>query len=433
MDRLRGMLKPAVTISIILILGLIFFAHNTHLQLATDDIGWLKGQVPTVYDQYRVIPRLVFNFLYRTIGPNVIAILTMIGLFHSFNSILIFSLAKKIFSDSVAAGVASCIFMINPITLSTLTWISCFSYVLGTTFALFSLLLVWKGKNSPKRWTWWIGAIACYGAGLFCSHEILFLPVLFFLLSWLLGGVELKPSGLLFGIAMVLGLMVNFLFYRFDRYGIETTRLFSLGFASSFMSSALAFGLSLGLAYPLSFFMSPIPFLQFVFSEPIRWGLTLAILAAGVILYKPNKQSRIWLVLILSFISLITPYIIRFYLMPAGINYDISYVLSGRVFYSPFIILAFMGGILAATAYRKKHLYGLVLMFAYLGAYLYAFLFLYGPQDFMGLSVSHGANQYSPLPWNPFRGNQAVWLASLALVLIFAGIRIAINYGEQKR
>ncbi len=436
MDRSKGILKPGIALLFIFLLGGLFFIHNAHFQLATDDLGWLKGQVPTIFDQYRVIPRLFFYVLYRSIGPNIFVILAMIFLFHSLNTVLVYSLSKSILKDSIAAGVASFIFMINPVTLSTLTWISCFSYVLGTSFALFSLFFFWKGKG-PRRWGWWAGAIACYCAGLFCSHETLFLPVIFLLLSWLREQDRLRSGGILFGITMVLGLLVNFFFYRFDRYGIETTQLFNVGFIAAFVSSALSFGLSLGLAYPLSFFVIPLTFLRIAFSEPIRWGLTLALLAAALILYKPGKRIRIWVVLVLSFATLITPYIIRFYLMPVGVNYDISYVLTGRVFYLPFVILAIMGGILIAELYAsrfmKNHLSELLLPIVSLGAYLYALLVLYSPQDFMGLSVLHGASQRFPLPWNPYRGSQPVWLASLALILVIAGFRWMAYHRKQNK
>jgi len=430
-------LKPAVILPIILVLGFAFFAHNAHLQLASDDIGWLHGQTPTVFDEYRVIPRLLFTGLYGSIGPNVIAILAMIFFFHSLNTVLVYVLAASFLRNRLAAAMAGCIFMINPITLSTLTWISCFSYVLGTTFALTALFLFSKGKDSPRKWAWWAGCMACYGAGLLCCHEILFLPVLFFVWSWLGETEQLKPAGWLSGLAMLLGLLVNFLFYRFDRFGIETGQLFSLGFMAAFASSVLSFGLILIVAYPISFFVPPIPFLTNAFSEPVRWGLTLALLAAGVSLFKFRKQAPLWLVLVLSFTALITPYIIRFYLMPASVNYDISYVLSGRVFYLPFVILALVEGMLLSNLFQSRFMQGRVvgwlLALAAMGAYLYALLILYSPRDFMGLSVLHGGDQSPPVSWNPYRGNQAAWLASLGLIAIMAGVRIYFYYRKKSK
>ena len=35
---------------VLLTLGLAFFAWNAHLELALDDLGWLKGEAPTVFD-----------------------------------------------------------------------------------------------------------------------------------------------------------------------------------------------------------------------------------------------------------------------------------------------------------------------------------------------------------------------------------------------
>ena len=424
------MLKSRKTLLLILILGFIFFARNAHLQLATDDIGWLKGEAPTVFDQYRLIPRFIFVSLYALLGPSPVAALAMIFCFHALNTILVYELAGKLLGSPAASNAAAFVFAVNPLTLSTITWISCFSYILGSTLALLSLSSFWKGRNSSRYWLWWAGAVFFYGMGLFCSHEIFLLPALFPMLGWRFGKAWLKRGLVLFAIAMSLGLLVNFFFYDFGRYGVETAQLFSLRFVSAFASSALAFGLSLGLAYPLSFFVHPTAFLQFTFAEPVRWGITLGLLSSGIVLYKPNPNWRTWLVLMFSCAALITPYIIRFGLMPPGVNYDISYVLSGRVFYLPFIVIALMWSKLWVDFYEKYlkgYPWGRFLALLPLGAYLYALLFLYSPGDFMGLAVILVGSQIFPPPWNPYQGDHPIWLASLALIGGVAVVRRAIG------
>jgi len=419
---------------LILILGFIFFAHNAHLQLATDDIGWLRGETPTVFDQYRLIPRFFFVSVYALFGSSPAAALAMIFFFHTLNTILVYELAGKMLESPAASNAAAFVFAVNPLTLSTITWISCFSYVLGATLALLSLASFWKGQNSPRYWEWWACAVFFYGMGLFCSHEIFFLPALFPMLGWQSGKAWLKRGLVLFAIAMSLGLIVNFFFYDFGRYGVESAQLFSLHFTSAFASSALSFGLSLGLAYPVSFFVHPMAFLQFSFTEAVRWGLTLTLLASGIILYRPTPSWRTWLVLAFSCAALFTPYIIRFGLMPPGINYDLSYVLSGRVFYLPFILIALMWSKLSVDFYEKYLIgypWGRFLSVLPLGAYLYALLFLYKPVDFMGLAVIRESSQNFPPAWNPYLGDHPVWLASLALLIMVAGARLVLRRGAR--
>jgi hypothetical protein len=403
--------------------GVVFFARNAHLQLAADDIGWLRGEAPTVFDQYRHVPRFFFTSLYALFGPNPIAALTMIFFFHLANSSLVYYLCQKLLNNQIAARVAATVYFVNPITLSTLTWISCFSYVLGTSLALLSLLAFWKGgqESTDKPHLWWSIALACYGAGLFCSHELFFLPVLYFLFGWLQGGVSRQRGSVLFMVAMIFAMPVNFLVYDFGRYGVEAMRLFSPGFASAFASSALSFGLSLGLAYPLSFFVKTVDFLRICFSEPVRWGMTLLLLTGAIFLYKPNRAWRLRLVLALSFSALIMPYIIRLYLTPDSVNYHISYVLSGRVFYLPFTVIALVWGEFVTELY-EHHPGGrsltVLLPFVSLAAYFHALLILYDRTDFMGLEVLHGSSQGFAPPWTPYAYNQPIWLLGSALVII---------------
>ena len=185
-------------------------------------------------------------------------------------------------------------------------------------------------------------------------------------------------------------------------------------------------GVSLGAAYLVSFFVFPESFLQFVFSEPVRWGITLLLLTGALFLHKPDKGWRNWLSLALSFVALITPFILRLYLMPSSVNYDISYVLSGRVFYLSFVFIAIVGGALIAKVFRgSANNPRLRLLFQALPVpvYLFALFFLYSPKDFMGLSVLSGAGQNFPRPWNPYDENQPVWLASLLIVPLVAYMR----------
>lgn len=412
---------------LLLLLSLFFFTRYAHLSLATDDVGWLRGQAPTIFDKYRMIPRAFFVSLNALFGPSPVAALVMIFLFHVANTLLLYSLCCRLMNSLIAARVAAFVFSINPITLTTLTWISCFSYVQGTFWALASLFAFSKSKRAEHYLPWLILALVCYGAGLLCLHELLFVPIIYVLFGWFWGGSSLRRGTALFGAAIIFGILVNTLVYNFSDYGVKTTRLLSLDFVSAYASSGLASGLSLCIAYPLSFFTQSMEFLRLCFSEPMRWGMTLMVVAIGTFLYKPSNSWRLWLVLVSCYVTLITPYILRLYLMPCGINYHLSYVLSGRVFYLAFTMIALILGKLAADLYEWRA-YKIPWLLPVLSAvgYIYAFCITYNRCDFMGLQVIHGGSFNPGMPsWNPYTSGHWAWpLGSILIVIVMIALRV---------
>jgi hypothetical protein len=406
---------------ILFVLGLVFFADHANLQLASDDMAWLQGEAPTVFDQYRMIPRLFFVSLHAIFGPSAIAALVTMAVFHSLNAVLVFCLGRALLEDSLAAMAAVAVFLINPVTLGALTWISCLSYVQGTTLALLALWAFCRGGESygRGRLLWSGTSLICFGAGLFCSHEILFLPAVYLVVGWLRRDVRLGVALCIFGGALALA--VNRWVYGFGRYGIEASRLFSLDFMLAYVSSSLSSGLALGLAYPLSFFVKPQEFLRVCFSEPLRWVLTATLLGAGIVLYRNNKAWRLNLALLVFFLACISPYIIRLYLTPETVNFHISYVLSGRVFYLPFAMVALALGRLALGLYRpiQGRRWAWPVWIVPLLAYGHA-LRLYDRADFLGLNVASGLAQQMPPRWNPYTSQQPAWLLLASLVAVLA-------------
>ncbi len=406
------------------LLGLVFLLRNAHLVLATDDLGWLQGETPTVFDAYRIIPRACFVALYRVMGPSPQAALAMSFAFHSVNAWLVYVLANRLLQHVTAARVAGLVFLINPITLSTLTWFSCFSYVQGTSLALLALSLFCWGETGRARWAWSAGAVACYAAGLLCSHELFLLPVCFLILGWFWGGPALWRGAITCAVALAIGALANAVLYDFGRHGIASADLVSASFLAALLSSVLSFGLSLTIAYPLSFFVHTMGFLQIMFGEPLRWTLTLALVTAGMLAAGKGKGWRTYAAVALCFSSLITPYIIRLYLMPRAANYHISYVLTGRVFYLPFAMVALVfGAVVSAvhvryTACPRPVRLALVALPAL--AYCHALFWLYSPRDFMGLNVRVGGGAPMPPPWTPYTHEHPVFLAGATLLLAAA-------------
>lgn len=417
----RYLARERLALLLLLVLGLVFFLSKLTLVLGEDDVNWLQGGVPTIFDQYRILPRLVFVSLHALFGPSAAAALAVIFCLHALNSLLVYALAGRLLADPTAALIAVAVFLINPLTLNTLTWIACLSYVLGATMALLALLAFWQSCERSGRWRllWAAAALLLFGAGLLCTHEIFFLPLLFFLLGWLR---ERPRWGLACAAAAtILVLAADRLVYGFERYGIEGARLFGLDFGLAYASSGLASGLALSLAYPLSFFARSVDFMQHSFAEPARWGLTAVALAGLILFYRRDRAWKLNLVLIFAFLALITPYLIRLYLTPESVNFDITYVLSGRVFYLSFIILALVLGRLASWLYRplKKRSWSRLLLLLPLAAYGHS-LWLYNRADFLGLEVVHGPVPGVPPRWNPYAVQRPAWLLLVVLAVLLA-------------
>ena len=220
---------------------------------------------------------------------------------------------------------------------------------------------------------------------------------------------------------MGIALLIDLCLYRFETYGVQTHRLLSLDALAAFGSSGFSFVLGLGLAYPLSFFIKPSGFLIVWFSEPVRWMATLFSVAIFIRSYRSNLISKLFLMFFSSASVLLAPYIIRLFLMPESVQYDIPYILSGRVFYPAFAMIAITWGHVAGRRPDCPRL-DRVLNWA-LGAlavvgWAHALLILYDPGDFGGLQVAQTVPVHAPPSWNPLAESQPLWLVALGMLIV---------------
>jgi hypothetical protein len=433
----------ALVLALLITLALAFWLHVSSPQLASDDVHWLEGRPSTDLDTYRLVPRLAFSALRGIWGPNATAARVMILLTHALNGVLVYALGRAVLGDRLAAPsglspsgqalVAGAAFLINPLTVGTLTWISCYSYVLGTCFAALALLAAWQalGKGDRPAWPWAVVALACFSGGLLSSHEVFFLPFLFLVMGWMRG--RMRRGVLLCLVGLGLALLAYALVYGFDRYGLTGSPLFSPGFLLAYSSSGLPSGLALALGYPVSFWVQPTGFMQACFSEPTRWGLMAAVLAAVLLLPRTRKVACGAVSLALSYLALATPYLFRLYLTPDTANYDVAYLLAGRVLYVPFLGVALGLGATAswlAQALRARRGAWLLLLLP-VASYLHA-MWLYDPADFLGLSLAQGVSGPDLPRWNPYVHQQPLWLLVPALVVAAALLarRLQARHGE---
>ena len=398
--------------------------------MASDDLDWLSGRAPTVFDQYRLIPRLFFQGLNALFGPNPVAALGLSFFFHAANILLVYLLARQCFSGKIGPLVAAWVFAINPLTLSTLTWFSCFSYILGTTFGLLAILFLVKSyshKTSPL----WLGlAWLSYLLALFSSHELLFLPALFILWSWYRSRLD-RNTLLLFGLSVLSGFAVNQWYYRFSAMQVNPGPLFSGQFLLVSISSIASFGAALVLVYLPAFFVHPIGLLEGLFSEPWRWIIT-ALVGLVVAFRIDRRNGRLILVFLFSYAAMLAPYILRVYLNPPTVFYSPEYILSGRVFYTSFPLLALAFGAVAAWLEKSDRRWGWLLVFLGGSSYLCALLFTYVPADFLGLSVLKGSSPVYFIPpenWTPFR---SITSSGLIWLLLAIAVPLVIRFFLRK-
>jgi hypothetical protein len=216
-----------------------------------------------------------------------------------------------------------------------------------------------------------------------------------------------------------MAVLTAFLVYGFGEYGVDAMEMASPGFALAWTSTVLASGSALFLAYPLSFLTRAQDLLRFCLAEPMRWMLTTGVVAAGLILCRGRRCPGRALALAVSYGALITPYIMRLYLTPDAVNYHISYVLSGRVFYLPFTVIALGWGLAVArllSAVRGRK-WSWALLSMPIAAYVHA-LWLYSPADFIGLNVVRDPGGPLPARWNPFDRQEPLWLLVASVVLV---------------
>jgi hypothetical protein len=312
---------------------------------------------------------------------------------------------------------------INPVTLGTLTWVSCFSYVQGTTLALVALLAFRRGQMGDG-----LGFLAgglAYLAALECSHEVLFLPAVFIALSWLERVARPVWPGLCVSVVCTaVGLAVSHFGYGFDRFGVDGRDLLTPGFVIALSSSILSLAASLGLAYAVSFFGSTTTLVQICLNEAVRWIVTVGALAWAAFRWRPTRAWRLHLCLLVAFGALITPYVIRLYLTPDTVRYDPRYLLAGRVFYPAFAVLALLLGELLAPLYARPAAAWMRWMgwAAPLLAYGYALLFAYAPRHFLGFEVHLGPPPDDLPRWNPYEHDSVATgvVAGVALLAILA-------------
>ncbi len=156
--------------------------------------------------------------------------------------------------------------------------------------------------------------------------------------------------------------------------------------------------------------------------------MTMVMLAIAILANRTNKDWRLALVLALSFLALIAPYVIRLYLTPETINFDIAYVLSGRVFYLPMVVVALaLGSIVSRLSSRCGDGLGLAFVLFPLGAYAYALWAFDVKVPWPGMWCWAMRSLSVPPRWNPYAVQEPLWIVfSVGILLLLALVQIVV-------
>jgi len=403
----------------------LFVLRYAHWDLAADDAGWLRGEAPTALDEYRVVPRLTLGLLHALVGPSPVAVLLLSLVLHLSNGWLVLRVARLLGLGWTAGHMAAALVLVNPLTLSTLTWFSCFSYVQGTTFALLALAMAF-GRWHGAAGAWRAAAIlGLYAGALHSTHEAALLPVVILALRACRRRGErlLGPASVTSVVAALLGVLLQRFGHGFHHWGIGPWSLADLGIWAALVSSTPALAAGLASAYPFSFLGHTASYLKEILAEPVRWCVAVALLGAGVVAWRSSRRWRLTTGLAVTFAAFAAPYVARLYLMPRMAGYEWGYVLAGRVFYLAWIPLALgLGALSAGWLARTRRA-------AWIGHGIGGFAYLsglaaYTPSDFGGFNVVRAAGGVAPrMGWNPFVGAEPALLL-LVPVAAVAGLWI---------
>ena len=109
-------------------------------------------------------------------------------------------------------------------------------------------------------------------------------------------------------------------------------------------------------------------------------------------------------------------------------------MLSGRVFYLPFMIIALVWGRLAAgfrTAILSKMKFHWTYLLLAIGGYCNALFILYDKDDFTRLHIQTETAAPLPASWNPYADNVSLWPIIL-LVTILVLIIVQLYFRKRK-
>ncbi len=145
-----------------------------------------------VFGQGRILTNLLMAFFYKFFPLNIYPIAFLAIFLHSVNALLVFSLAKKIFKNSLSAFFGSLFFGLNSVSQSAVTWSAASINTLpSTTLILISVYLFFKYLDDFKQ-KWLLMSFFAIYVSLFFKETGVFLFLLLPVTSLLFDKYTLK-------------------------------------------------------------------------------------------------------------------------------------------------------------------------------------------------------------------------------------------------
>jgi protein O-mannosyl-transferase len=104
---------------------------------------------------------------------------------HVFNGILVYQLGRRIFKNDVIANIGTVIFLLHPLQVESVGWISELKNVLSTTFYLASLLYYLDFKTGNKKTSYFL-CLLLFIPGCLSKSSVVVLPLTFIALDVLI-------------------------------------------------------------------------------------------------------------------------------------------------------------------------------------------------------------------------------------------------------
>jgi tetratricopeptide (TPR) repeat protein len=118
-------------------------------QIFEHDVWAFSGQ-ETATNYYRPIQTVVYLALYSAFGFDAFVFHLAMVLIHVVNTLLVFSLGKRLLNSRSPALVAGIVFAVHPIHNQAVVWIAVLPDVLLTSLVLTALLIFVRGNAAPR-------------------------------------------------------------------------------------------------------------------------------------------------------------------------------------------------------------------------------------------------------------------------------------------
>jgi len=210
---------------------------------------------------------------------------------HAMNALLVWQVLRRLAVPG--AWLAAAIFVLHPVQVETVAWISELKNVLSLFFVLLAVLawLEFTAEEARPRWRWYWVALAAQALALAAKSTACTLPVALWLVLWL----RHRPAGWRRCVQLVpflaLGAAMGLLAMWWERFHQGTQgETFGMGVPQRFLVAGQAIWFYLGkLVWPVKLTFS-YPRWTLNPGQPLAWGWWAAVALAGGVIFGLRRR-----------------------------------------------------------------------------------------------------------------------------------------------